>query len=102
MPAAALVAIPAAFALTAETTVFTIAAAVGGAMGVIGQVTGSKELSIAGSVLGLAGGVGGLAEGAGIIGSGASALAGDSVDSAGFGATNWADVAKRYAAAVKA
>lgn len=89
MPAPAIVGavVAAGMAATATTTigmVFGIAAAIGGVATAVGQITGVKELTIAGTVLGAVGAVGGLAASAGLFGTEAAGLVGD----LGGGVTN--------------
>ncbi len=59
---------------TALTVGFTTIAAVGAVVGVVGQVTHNKVLSMVGLGLGAVGGIGALAAGAGLLGSGAGLL----------------------------
>ncbi len=61
-------------AATALTVGFTTIAAVGAVVGVVGQVTHNKVLSMVGLGLGAVGGIGALAAGAGLLGSGAGLL----------------------------
>jgi hypothetical protein len=59
---------------TALTVGFETIAAVGAVLGVVGQVTHDKALSIAGLAIGAVGGVGALASGAGLLGSASDVL----------------------------
>lgn len=80
MPVAAVVGVVAAVATAATATTvvataFAVAAAIGSAAALIGQLTGVKELTIAGTVLGAVGGLGSIASSIGMFGSEAATLA---------------------------
>lgn len=81
MPAAAIVGavvatVAAVEATTVVATAFAVAAAIGSTASAIGQLTGVKELTIAGTVLGAVGGVGAIANSVGLFGEAASLFSG--------------------------